>query len=55
MGWQAMSWEGAAANVDSAEKWLEKVTPVITQDAQKDIYNMGEIGLFCNAQRGCLL
>jgi hypothetical protein len=45
-----MSGDGAAADVGMAEKWWESVTPVITQCAPKDIFNMDEMALFYGVQ-----
>jgi hypothetical protein len=42
--------EGATADADSAEKWCENMTPIITQYAAKDIFNMDETTIFYNEQ-----
>jgi hypothetical protein len=38
-----MRGEGATADSDSAGKWRENATPIITQYAPKDIFNAVEI------------
>ncbi|GFG38101.1 hypothetical protein Cfor_07271 [Coptotermes formosanus] len=46
--WCTVSGEGASADLDSAQKWQEKVKPFATQYATKDIFNPDEMGLFHN-------
>jgi hypothetical protein len=45
-----MSGERATADGDLAEKWYENMAVIITQSAQKDIFNMDKTALFYNLQ-----
>jgi hypothetical protein len=45
-GWQSVNGAGVSADADSAQKWQEQVTPIITQIAPKDILNLDEVAQF---------